>query len=143
MTGADWIILVVILLSVVQAASAGFFHEIFGLAGLVFGYLLAAWQYWRLAAWFSPYLKSEWLGDIAGFLLFFLGVMILAGIAGRIVRWIVKRSGLSFLDRLLGGFLGLLRGLPACGGRADDHGRVHPHFPDGSPARHWRPTFWW
>ncbi len=110
MTGADWIILVVILISVVQAASAGFFHEIFGLAGLVFGYLLAAWQYWRLAAWFSPYLKSEWLGDIAGFLLIFMGVMILAGIAGRIVRWIVNEAGLSFLDRLLGGFLGLLRG---------------------------------
>ena len=110
MSGADWVILVVLLVSVVQAASAGFFQEACGIAGLVFGYILAAWQYRRLAEWFSPYLKSPWLGEIAGFLVIFLAVMIVAGIAGRIARWIMKEAGLSFLDRLLGGALGLLRG---------------------------------
>jgi membrane protein required for colicin V production len=39
-----------------------------------------------------------------------LAVMILAGIAGRIARWIMKEVGLSFFDRILGGLLGLLRG---------------------------------
>jgi len=110
MSGADWVILVVLLVSVVQAASAGFFQEACGIAGLVFGYLLAAWQYRRLAEWFSPHLKSPWLGEIAAFLVIFLAVMIVAGIAGRIARWIMKEAGLSFLDRLLGGALGLLRG---------------------------------
>ncbi len=110
MSGADWIILLVILVSVIQAASSGFFQEAFGIAGLVFGYLLAAWQYHRLAERFAPYLKSLWLGEIAAFLIIFLAVMILAGIAGRIARWAMKESGLSFLDRILGGALGLLRG---------------------------------
>ena len=110
MSGADWVILVVLLVSVVQAASAGFFQEACGIAGLVFGYILAAWQYRRLAEWFSPHLKSPWLGEIAAFLVIFLAVMIVAGIAGRIARWIMKEAGLSFLDRLLGGALGLLRG---------------------------------
>ncbi len=110
MSGADWVILVVLLVSVVQAASAGFFQEACGIAGLVFGYILAAWQYRRLADWFSPHLKSPWLGEIAAFLAIFLAVMIVAGIAGRIARWIMKEAGLSFLDRLLGGALGLLRG---------------------------------
>ncbi len=64
MSGADWIILLVILVSVIQAASSGFFQEAFGIAGLVFGYLLAAWQYHRLAERFAPYLKSLWLGEI-------------------------------------------------------------------------------
>jgi membrane protein required for colicin V production len=50
------------------------------------------------------------LGEIAGFLVIFLAVMIVAGIAGRITRWIMKEAGLSFLDRLLGAALGLLRG---------------------------------
>ena len=49
MTGADWVIVVVIVISVIQAAISGFFHEAFGIAGLVFGYLLAAWKYYRLA----------------------------------------------------------------------------------------------
>jgi membrane protein required for colicin V production len=110
MSGADWIILFVILVSVVQAASSGFFQEAFGIGGLVFGYLLAAWQYRRLAERFAPYLNSPWLGEIAGFLVIFLAVMILAGIAGRIARWIMKEAGLSFFDRFLGGVLGLLRG---------------------------------
>jgi membrane protein required for colicin V production len=109
-TPADWVIVVVILLSVVQAACSGFFQEAFGIAGLVFGYLLAAWNYERLAQHFAPYLKSIWLGEIAAFLIIFLAVMFLAGIAGRIARRIVKEVGLSFVDRILGGAVGLLRG---------------------------------
>ena len=110
MNVADWLIIAVIVLSVVHAVSSGFFKEAFGIAGLVFGYLLAAWQYHRVAEHFEPYLKSMWLGEIAGFLIIFFGVMILAGIAGRITHWAVKEAGLSFFDRVLGGALGLLRG---------------------------------
>ncbi|MGH9511877.1 MAG: CvpA family protein [Terriglobales bacterium] len=110
MSGADWIIIAVLLLSVAQAASSGFFQEAFAIAGLVCGYLLAAWQYHRVAEHFAPYLKSLWLGEIMGFLAIFLGVMILAGVAGRIARWAVREAGLSVFDRILGGALGLVRG---------------------------------
>jgi membrane protein required for colicin V production len=110
MNGADWVILGVVLVSVIRAASEGFFHEAFGIAGLVLGYILAAWQYPRLSEWFAPHLKSPWLGDIAGFLIIFVAVMVLAGIAGRIVRWAVKEAGLSVFDRMLGALLGLVRG---------------------------------
>jgi membrane protein required for colicin V production len=110
MTVADWVIVAVIVFSVIQAAISGFFHEAFGIAGLVLGYLLAAWNYERLAARFAPDLKSPWLGEIAAFLIIFLGVLIVAGMAGRITSHIVKTAGLSFFDRLLGGALGLLRG---------------------------------
>lgn len=109
MTSADWIILAVILLSVIQAAGAGFFQEAFGIVGLVFGYLLAAWNYHRLAGHFAQF-ASAWLVQIAAFLIIFFSVMILAGIAGRIGRWIMKEVGLSAIDRFLGGALGLLRG---------------------------------
>jgi len=111
MTAADWVIVVVIVVSVIQAAISGFFHEAFGIAGLVFGYLLAAWNYWRLAARFAPYLKSMWFGEIAAFLIIFLAVLFLAGILGRMARQVVKEAGLSFVDRVLGGALGLLRGI--------------------------------
>ena len=110
MTVADWIMIVIILLSVAHAVSAGFFQEAFWIAGLVCGYLLAAWNYQRLALVFAPYLKSAWLGEIFAFLIFFMTVMILAGIAGRMAHWIMKEAGLRFVDRVLGGALGLLRG---------------------------------
>ena len=111
MTAADWIIVIVIAVSVLQAAISGFFHEAFGIAGLILGYLLAAWNYERLAARYAPYLKSMWLGEIAAFLAIFLAVVLVAGLAGRVVRHIVKEAGLSFVDRVLGGALGLLRGI--------------------------------
>src|SRR5437588_9628964 len=110
MSIADWIILGFLAFSVTAAAIEGFFHEAFKVAGLVVGYLLAAWQYHRLAAWFAPHLKSPWLGDIAGFLIIFIALVVLAGIIGRVVRWAVKEAGLSWFDRSLGAAFGVLRG---------------------------------
>ena len=107
---ADWVILAFLLFSVATAAWEGFFHEAFGLAGLVLGYLLAAWQYRRLADWFEPILKQPWLGEIGAFLIIFFAVMIAAWLAGRLARWVMKEAGLTALDRTLGGLLGLLKG---------------------------------
>jgi len=107
---ADWIILLVLLLSIAQAASSGFFQEAFGIAGLVFGYLIAAWGYRNLADHFASAISSRWLGEIVAFLAIFLGVMIVAGVLGRIVRWMMKEAGLKLVDRFLGGALGLVRG---------------------------------
>ena len=111
MSIADWIILGFLVFSVTGAAIEGFFHEAFKLAGLVVGYLLAAWQYHRLANWFAPHLKSPFLGEIAGFLIVFFAILMVAGFAGRIARWAMKKAGLSTLDRILGAVLGLLRGV--------------------------------
>jgi membrane protein required for colicin V production len=111
MSIADWIILGFLVFSVAAAAIEGFFHEAFKLAGLVVGYLLAAWQYRRVADWFAPFLKSPWLAEIAGFLIVFFAVLLVAGIAGRIARWAMKKAGLSMIDRLLGAVLGLLKGV--------------------------------
>jgi membrane protein required for colicin V production len=107
---ADWIIVAVVIISVAQAASSGFFQEAFGLAGLVFGYLIAAWEYRQLAEHFVSHMSSRWLAESTAFLAIFLGVMILAGVLGKIVRWVMKESGLSFLDRFFGALLGLVRG---------------------------------
>jgi membrane protein required for colicin V production len=111
MSIADWIIIAFLVFSVIGAALEGFFHEAFALAGLVVGYLLAAWQYRRLADWLAPYLKSPWVGEIAGFLIIFFAVLIVAGFAGRTARWAMKKAGLSSIDRFLGAVLGLLRGV--------------------------------
>jgi membrane protein required for colicin V production len=110
MNGADWVIIIVILASTAQAAHSGFFQEACHLAGLIAGYLVAAWQYQHLAGWFEKYLKSPWLAESAGFLIIFFAVAVVAGMAGRTARWVMKESGLRFIDRLLGGVLGFLRG---------------------------------
>ena len=110
MSGADWVILVAILASVIQAASQGFFQTAFGIAGLIVGYLLAAWNYWRLSQWIAPHVRSPWMGDMIGFLVIFVAVTLVAAVIGRIARWVVKEAGLSGFDRVLGAALGVLRG---------------------------------
>jgi membrane protein required for colicin V production len=111
MSVADWVILAFLVFSTVAAAYQGFFREAFRLAGLIVGYLLAAWQYQRLAQWFAPHLKSVWVAEIAGFLIIFFAVLLLAGLAGRITHWVMKEAGLTTIDRILGGVLGLLKGV--------------------------------
>src|SRR5258708_25995355 len=110
MTPADWIICLLLLLNVVLAATQGFFSEALTMAGLVVGYLAAAWKYRSFAEWLESFLKNDWLAEILGFLIIFFAVLILFGIAARISRWVMKHSGLSGFDRFLGGVLGLLKG---------------------------------
>ena len=111
MSGADWVIGLLDLFSAVLAASQGFFFEIFSFAGVVVGYLLAAWNYHRVAERLAPYVSSSWVADLAGFLLIFLAIVLLAGVVGRIARWAMKEAGLRWFDRVLGAVFGILRGV--------------------------------
>ncbi len=110
MTILDWIICAVVLVSVITAAMQGFFSEALTTAGLIVGYIVAAWRYRGLADWLEKFLKNPWLAEILGFLIIFFAIVLLFGIAARIARWIMKEAGLSGFDRFLGAVLGLLRG---------------------------------
>jgi membrane protein required for colicin V production len=110
MTVADWVICAVVILNVVTAAMQGFFSEALTMAGLVVGYIVAAWQYRSLAEWFERFLKNQWLAEILGFLIIFFAIVLLFGLAARVARWLMKESGLSGFDRFLGAILGLLKG---------------------------------
>jgi membrane protein required for colicin V production len=110
MTVADWFICALVLLNVLTAAMQGFFSEALTLAGLVVGYIVAAWRYRGFAEWLESFLKNAWLAEVLGFLIIFFAIVILFGLAARIARWVMKQSGLSGLDRFLGAILGLLKG---------------------------------
>jgi len=110
MTILDWIICAVVLASVITAAMQGFFSEALTTAGLIVGYIVAAWQYRGLAEWLDKFFKNPWLAEILGFLVIFFAIVLLFGIAARVARWIMKEAGLSGFDRFLGAVLGLLRG---------------------------------
>jgi membrane protein required for colicin V production len=110
MTVADWMICALVLANVITAAMQGFFFEALTTAGLVVGYVVAAWQYHSLAAWFQRFLKNPWAAEILSFLLIFFAIVLLFGVAAKIARWIMKESGLSGFDRFLGGVLGFLKG---------------------------------
>ncbi len=107
----DWVIVLIVLFSVLQAISNGFLREFFDFVGVVAGYLIAAWEYPIVARWLSRFLHSPWTADIVGFLAVFVVVMILAGAVGKLLSRVFKSVGLSWFDRILGAAFGIARGI--------------------------------
>lgn len=106
----DWLILVVVLVSVLSAAKNGLFVEVFSLGGAILGLVLASWNYQRLLPWISRWIHSFPAAEALSFLLIALGVMLLAGIVGRMIRWSVHSIGLGWADRFLGALFGFVKG---------------------------------
>lgn len=106
----DWLIIVVVLVSVLSATKNGFFLEVFSLAGALLGLVLASWNYQRLLPWIAHWVHSLPAAQAVSFLLIALGVMLLAGLLGRIIRWSVHSIGLGWADRVFGALFGLIKG---------------------------------
>lgn len=106
----DWIIIVVLVVSVLSAAKHGFFVEVFSLAGVVLGLLLASWNYERLLPWLNGWIHQPAIAQIGAFLAIALGVMIVAGLLGRVIRWSLHSIGLGWADRIVGAAFGLVKG---------------------------------
>ena len=110
MVMVDWLIVLVLVLSVLSAAKTGLIVEVCSLAGLILGLLLASWDYQRLTPWIGAWIHSHSLVEVLSFAAIVVGVMIVAAVAGRIVRWSVKSIGLGWADRLAGAAFGLVKG---------------------------------
>lgn len=110
MSAVDWLLLAIVGLSALFGLMRGFVSV---LASLV-AWVLAAWVAFRFGAQFGVLLAGAdepGTGQVlAGYALGFLGVLVVVGLAGWLVRKLVHSIGLSGLDRLLGLGLGVLRG---------------------------------
>ena len=110
MTWVDWVIVIVLAVSVLGGLQQGFFRSVCSLGGLLLGLVLAAWNYARVAALFRPLVRIEAVANAIGFLLIALLVMALAGIVGTILAKTLHQMGLGCLDRLAGGVFGFFQG---------------------------------
>lgn len=106
----DWLLLTILLFFVVTSAMRGFVRDIIGLTASVFALVLAMWFYGSAGFYITRWVSSERTADLIGFVAIVVAVLI----AGRILAWIFNRFlrtvGLSFFDRLIGAFFGLLKG---------------------------------
>lgn len=110
MTVIDWTIVVILVVSVVSAAKTGLVVEIFSLAGLIVGLLLASWDYQLLMPWVGSWIHSLPVAQAVSFLFIALAVMIAAALAGKFLRWSVQSIGLGWADRIAGAAFGLVKG---------------------------------
>ncbi len=118
MSWFDLLIVAVLAISTVSAFVRGFFLEVFSLAGLFVGLIVASEEYGRVASWLQQW-AGRWISstaarrdmtELAAFLLLALGVMLLATLVGRLLRGAARQVGLGFLDRTLGAGLGFIKG---------------------------------
>jgi len=110
MSWIDLVLALVIASSVLTGFAAGFARVAVGFAALVVGMLCGFWFYGIVAAYVIDYVTSPAIANLIGFFVILIGVLILGAIIGRILAKFFKWVGLSWLDRLLGGAFGIVRG---------------------------------
>ncbi|MCB1843656.1 MAG: CvpA family protein [Halioglobus sp.] len=111
LTAADWAIAAVISASVVLSLWRGFTREAVSLAGWVAAFVIANLYAVELSS-----LLADWIHNITGryvaaFALLFVGTLIVAGVLSRLATQMVRVTGLSLFDRLLGTVFGFARGV--------------------------------
>lgn len=111
MNWLDVVLGLVVLWSVWRGVSGGVVRLAIGLASSVLAFLLAAWFFGVGGELFHGWVGSTMLANVLGFLLVFALVMIAGSLLARVVMRVLKVTGLSFVDRVLGGVFGLVRGV--------------------------------
>ena len=114
MNWLDVALAIVLVSSVASALKKGFVRESIGLAAAFIGLLCGAWFYRIPSEVLRPYLSSREAANLVGFLLIFVGAILLGWLVSRLVGMVVKVVGLSWLDRLLGAAFGAARGVIVC-----------------------------
>jgi len=106
----DYLLLALIGGSVLAGLIKGLARSVIGLVAAIAGFLCGLWFYGVVGSFFYEYLSSRRLAHLVGFTLIFLGIVllgvVLAAVIGRLLKW----ARLSWLDHLMGGAFGVLRG---------------------------------
>jgi membrane protein required for colicin V production len=111
MSMLDIIVLLVLVLTVVRGLMRGLIDTLFSLAAWILAFVLGKWG----AMWVAPLLpvavESPGIRYFAGFAVIFLVVLIGVLLLGHALTSLVKAAGLGSADKVLGGVLGLAKGL--------------------------------
>jgi membrane protein required for colicin V production len=110
MTWVDWAIVIVLAAATIGGITQGLLRSVCSFLGLIFGLMIAAWNYGRIAAIILPIVRIQAVADAVGFLLIALVIMAIAGLIGHFISSVVHKIGLGCLDRLAGAVFGFAQG---------------------------------
>lgn len=109
MTWFDYTAVGIVALSVLLAVYRGVVREIAALAGWVAAFILSGMFAQDVAQWL-PLALSPMLKAVIAYLVIFLGVLLLSGLAGMLLARLFRAAGLGLADRAVGALFGLARG---------------------------------
>jgi membrane protein required for colicin V production len=107
----DWVIVVVLLVSTLLSLWRGFVREALSLAGWVAAFLVANLFGDQMAALLSGAIQNISGRYVAAYALLFVGTLVATTFVTHLAGQLVRATGLTLLDRLLGTGFGFARGI--------------------------------
>jgi membrane protein required for colicin V production len=111
MNGLDWFLIVISTVCFGRGILRGAISQLFGIAGVIGGFLLAAHFYELVAGQLSTIFPGLPGAAPISFIVLFLLTWFCVGVAGYWTGRLLRRTGLGFLDRLVGGAVGMAKAL--------------------------------
>lgn len=111
MSVLDLIVLLVLLLAVVRGLMRGMVDTLFSLAAWILAFVLGKWGAAMLAPLLPVAVETPSIRYFAAFAVIFLVVLIGVLLLGHMLAALVRTAGLGGADRVLGGALGLAKGV--------------------------------
>lgn len=107
----DWVLAVIVFVSVLTAIWKGFVAELVTLASVVAGLIIAAAEYERVAPLLGRVTRSHEVALGVSFLLLFIATLVIGALVSAIARKLIRKAKLQWFDRFLGAVFGFVRGL--------------------------------
>jgi membrane protein required for colicin V production len=110
-SAADWVLLLVLALSLLVGAWRGLVFEVLSVLGWVAAFFAAQWLAPLVAPMLPLATASASIQFAAAFVLSFIAAVFAAGFLATLMRKLVSAAGLRPADRVLGSLFGLVRGV--------------------------------
>ena len=110
MNWLDVLIASVVAVSFFSGLMKGFARAAIGLAATLVAIIGGIWFYGVAAHHIQPYVSSRGVASVLGFVAIFAAVMMAGALLAALVAKLFRLVGLSWLDRLMGGAFGIVRG---------------------------------
>lgn len=111
MNGLDWILIVVALFCVLRGIARGAVSQIFGLAGALGGFLVAAHFHQAVGEQLKQVFPQFNGAPVLSFILLLFLTWFCVGVVGFMFSRALRKTSLAFLDRLGGGVVGFVKAL--------------------------------
>ena len=114
MNWLDIVIIVAIVIPTLIGLKIGMIRAALSLAGLIVGVIVAGRYYLPLSEKLS-FISSASVAEIAAFIIILVGIMVIAGVLAKLLKWTASIMMLGWVNHLGGAVFGLLLGAIFCG----------------------------